>query len=392
MTTWRRLLLRLMAITSVVPAVIHFAVAGEHFQEFWIFGVLMLLAAWLQLAWAVGLVVRPSRAVIAAGAAVNLGVITVYVITRTLGDVIGPTPQSVEPIGFGDAFCTACEAVLVLGALLLLVRQFDAPAARITTHAASASAGVVLVALLSFSLVDGGPEMVMNMRSGSNTGTTSAVASVSLPTKTPAGPIQMPEPSMQVMPGMKMASSGSCRETPTAGQKTAAVDFVNASWAGAKKYQRLAAAKAAGYRPLTSPGKTVVHYINAAYYRAIVRGAPVLNTSEPQSLVYANTSKGAVLVAAMYITSPNGQTPQPGGCLTQWHVHTNLCLSKGFRVVSELHKGNSSCPSGSSNHATPAMLHVWFVPIPGGPTAIDASDRAVVRAAEQVSSPQNGTA
>ena len=38
------------------------------------------------------------------------------------------------------------------------------------------------------------------------------------------------------------------------------------------------------------------------------------------------------------------------------------------------------------------MIHVWFVPIPGGPTAIDAPDRQVVRAAEQVHAPRNGTA
>jgi hypothetical protein len=392
MTTGRKLTLRLMAITSFVPAVIHFAVAGAHFQEFWIFGVLMLLAAWLQATWALGLAVRPSRPVIAAGAAVNLGVIAVYVITRTVGDVIGPTPRSVEPIGFGDAFCTASEAALVLGALLLLVRRLDVPVPRVATRAASASGGVVLATLLSFSLVDGGPEMVMDMSSGTDAGTTSAAASVSLPTTTPAGPITMPDPSMQMMPGMKMASGGSCTEMPTAGQKTAAVDLVDASWAGARKYQSPAAARTAGYRPLTPAGRTVVHYINPAYYRAIVGGAPVLDTSEPQSLVYANTPKGAVLVAAMYITSPNGPTPRPGGCLTQWHVHTNLCVSKGLRVVSVLRNGSGSCPSGSSNRATPAMLHVWFVPIPGGPTAIDASDSAVVRAAEQVSSPHNGPA
>jgi hypothetical protein len=44
------------------------------------------------------------------------------------------------------------------------------------------------------------------------------------------------------------------------------------------------------------------------------------------------------------------------------------------------------------NRVTPAMIHVWFVPIPGGPTAIDAPDPQVVHAAEQVHAPVNGTA
>jgi hypothetical protein len=36
------------------------------------------------------------------------------------------------------------------------------------------------------------------------------------------------------------------------------------------------------------------------------------------------------------------------------------------------------------------MMHVWFVPVPGGPTAIDASNVDIVHAAEQVRSPHNG--
>jgi hypothetical protein len=91
---------------------------------------------------------------------------------------------------------------------------------------------------------------------------------------------------------MRMASSAPCTATPTAGQQRAAVSFVNTSWAGAKKYQSLAVAKAAGYRPTTPVGGPVVHYLNPAYYRATVDGGPVLNTTDPQSLVYANTPRG----------------------------------------------------------------------------------------------------
>src|SRR5258708_643783 len=107
--TWRVLLLRCLAVTSIVAAVIHFAVSGQHFAEYWVFGVFMLAVAWLQLAWAVALIAAPSRALLALGAALNAVVIGVYVVTRTVGDIIGPTPHGTEPVGFGDAFCTACE-------------------------------------------------------------------------------------------------------------------------------------------------------------------------------------------------------------------------------------------------------------------------------------------
>jgi hypothetical protein len=96
-------------------------------------------------------------------------------------------------------------------------------------------------------------------------------------------------------------------------------------------------------------------------------------------------------VASMFIMSPAvPRPPQPGGCLTQWHIHTNLCF-KGAGVVAATGDG-TSCPAGSVKRLTPPMLHVWFVPVPGGPTAVDAPDSKVVRAAEHVTAPGNSTA
>jgi hypothetical protein len=372
-------------VLATLTAVIHFAVAGAHFQEYWAFGVFMLVAGWLQLVWALGIVVRPSRTLLAAGAVLNGGVVVVYVITRTVGDVIGPTPSEVEPVGFGDLFCTICEATMVAVAVLLLLRPLTRSLSRSATVAVLASVSASAVVLLSVSLVDGGPEMVMSMDSAA-----ASTPTISLTTDSPAGPVRMPNPDMQMEAGMQMAG-GACTKSPTTQQQSAAVDLVNISWADAKKYQSLAAAKNAGYRPVTPTGKAVVHYINPANYRATAKGGTVIDPSAPQSLVYANTPNGAVLVATMYIAAPrSGSTPDPGGCLTQWHVHTNLCFSRGSRAVVGI--ADPKCPAGSVNRVSPPMLHVWFVPIPGGPTAVDASDAQIVHAAEHVAGPHNGTA
>lgn len=387
-STRRQLAIRALAIMSAVAAVIHFAVSGEHFQEYWAFGVFMLAVAWLQLTWAIGIVVRPTRRLLVLGGILNGGVVAVYLVTRTVGDVIGPTPQAVEPVGFGDGFCTACEVVIVVGVLVLLARPLLEPVSRSALWSGSAAVGAAAMVLLSLALVDGGPEMVMTMSAGAPAA--SASQQISLATSSPAGPVTMPDASMQMAaPGMKMAS-GPCTTTPTAAQRAATVRLVNTTWAAVKKYQSLAAAEAAGFRALTPAGKAVVHYINVANYRATALGGPVIDPSAPQSLVYANTPHGAVLAAVMYIESPlsNSTPPDPGGCLTQWHVHTNLCFTR-LRVVAIM---NSTCPAGSVNRVTQPMMHIWFVPIPGGPTAIDATDAQVVRAAEQVASPHNGKA
>jgi hypothetical protein len=401
----RRVSAYCLAVISIATAIIHFDVAGPHFQDYWLYGVFMLVTAWLQLLWAIAAVVRPSRLLLYGGAILNAGVVAVYIVTRTVGDIVGPGANSAEAAGFGDVLCTVLEAIVVVGCAWLLIVRTDRQVARQRLVIAPAAAGIVTAALLSATLVAGGPEFVMSMSASASTGsgtstststagTGTGMSSIKLATTTPAGDITMPDTTMQMSDGMRMASSAACTASPSTAQQQAAVSLVNTSWQDAKKYQSLAAAKAAGYVPITPVGMPVVHYLNQAYYRATVRGAPVLNLADPQSLVYANTPSGAVLVAAMYITSPGGSTPQPGGCLTQWHVHTNLCLTKSLKVVGAVDPGTSAaaCPSGSQNRVTPPMIHVWYVPIPGGPTAIDAPNRQVVQAAEQVASPRNGTA
>jgi len=357
-----------------------------------------------------GVVIRPTTGLLWTGAIVNAGVIVVYVLTRTVGDMIGPTPNAVEQVGFGDGLCTALEALVVAGCFWLLVSANDRRVGRDLVVAVPTVTGAVAASLLSIALVAGGPDMVMAASAGTTAagttaaGTTHAKASpgmhmsapkatvVGLVTTSPAGDITMPDPNMQMAGGMKMASPTMCDAAPTAAQQAAAVRLVNASWTDAARFRSLAVAKAAGYDPITPPGLPVVHYLNYHYYLATAGGGPVLNVAQPQSLVYANTPKGAVLVAAMYIAPPGRATPQPGGCLTQWHEHTNLCQTAFGVVVGLVTPITPVCPAGSTNHVTPPMMHVWYVPIPGGPTAIDASDSQIVSAADRVGGFGNGPA
>jgi hypothetical protein len=384
-----------LAILSAAAAVLHYAVASENLPAHWGFGVLMLVAAWLQVMWAVAIIVRPSVPLLWAGAALNVGVVVAELATRPAGDVVE------------NSLCLAAGAVVAAGCGWILAGRADQRVRRERLVTMPASAGLVAVAVLGVGLATGAPAALGTSAQGTGAHSTSGSSSQAMPgmnmpgapassielaNDTAAGDITMPDTNMQMMPGMAMADPKACTAQPTKAQEQATVTMVNTSWNDAKKYQSLAVAKAAGYVPITPTGQLVVHYLNRAYYRQMLEGGPVLNYQDPESLVYANTPHGAVLVAAMYITSYNGPTPQPGGCLTQWHVHTNLCLTGALGVVGEVGPGQSTCPAGSVNRVTPAMIHVWFVPIPGGPTAIDAPDPQVVHAAEQVHAPANGTA
>ena len=267
----RRIVAYCLAILSLATAVIHFAVAGQHFQEYWLFGVFMLVAAWLQLLWAIAIIARQSPPLLWGGAVLNAGVVAVYIVTRTIGDVVGPAPHAVEPLGFGDGLCTALEATVIAGCWWLLTAKTDHRVERHRLVMASAATGGVTAILVSVALVAGGPEMVMNMSASPAARTTPAI---NLATASPAGDITMPDPNMQMAPGMQMASSAACDAPPTAAQQKAAVSLVNTSWQESRKYQSLAAAKAAGYRPITPTGASVVHYLNTSYYLAALMGGP----------------------------------------------------------------------------------------------------------------------
>jgi hypothetical protein len=136
-------------------------------------------------------------------------------------------------------------------------------------------------------------------------GRTTNAGDLSLTTNSPAGPIVWP----MVTPN--------CTTQPTAAQQHAAVTLINSTVVGTQRYKSLGAAKADGYVPITPTGLAVVHY-----RAADVNDSRTLDPGAIESLVYANTSRGAVLVAAMYTLAWDqvGQMPpMPGGCLTQWH-------------------------------------------------------------------------
>ena len=181
-----------------------------------------------------------------------------------------------------------------------------------------------------------------------------------------------------------------CTGQPTVAQQKAAIAPVDQTVPPAAPCKSLAAAKAAGYVPVTPTGQKIVHDINPSLYR---QG----NLLDPKSIpvhVYVNTSHGAVLSAATYLmprSSHGTNPPQPAGCLTQWHIHTDLCFSAG-KVVGNDNGG--SCSAGSANLGTRPMMHVWLTPVSGGPLAPDPPARSEVLAAMQMplSSPLSGTA
>jgi hypothetical protein len=113
---------KLAAAVSVSSAVIHVSASVHHFSEYWLFGTLFLVAAAAEIAWSARVWRHDSPALLVAGAVLQLGVVAVWVWSRTMGLPIGPDAGEAERIGALDVQSTVDELLTVLLVALLLPR------------------------------------------------------------------------------------------------------------------------------------------------------------------------------------------------------------------------------------------------------------------------------
>ncbi len=125
---------------SLGSAAIHAAVLGDHFEESALIGLFFVLAAALGALWALLFVLRPTVRLAALGLGFNLGIVAVWVASRTTGLPFGGHPWVPEAISAADGVATAFElllAGLLLGLLLptlrrrLMTRRMTVPSANL---------------------------------------------------------------------------------------------------------------------------------------------------------------------------------------------------------------------------------------------------------------------
>lgn len=174
------------------------------------------------------------------------------------------------------------------------------------------------------------------------------------------GPLAPANPEHHSIGIVDSHAPGACR--PTQADKDGAAKVITDAELGTAKYRSFAAALADSYVGPANPTVTE-HYINVAY----TLDGKTLDPTRPESLMYTPTRHGMVLVGVMYLMNIPGEFgPEPGGCLTRWHVHANLCYYPDFSIASQLQGTSTTCPAGQFRYIPPPALHVWFVDVPGG--------------------------
>lgn len=300
-------------------------------------------------------------------------------------DATGPKPEALpsvlrrllawNPIATG-AFASG------LGALLLLAATYPQPVAAAAASAltGSESSGASSMAGMSGAGPSARAGDPKNMKMAANPLLAPEAMGGSDPSWRYSGPALSPGEVDLLTAVGNLTDEGhkmqtpTCTATPTAAQLENGIRIVQDTSSDVARYRSLAAAVAAGYTPITDPQYPVVHYLKFAY----MSSADILNPEAVDSLVYATTPYGPVLAAAMYLLPTVGENgPMPAGCMLQWHAHTNLCTSLKTGII----VGFTPCGPAEVNPVTPYMTHIWQVPVPGGPLALDPSDLQTVEGA-----------
>ena len=103
----------LSSVATAGSALVHFAVAPEHFAEWWGFGLFFVLCAEVQLGWAILLGRIRSNRMLAIGIAGSLALVAVWALSRTTGLPFGPEPGVPEEIGLPDLVSVVLELITV---------------------------------------------------------------------------------------------------------------------------------------------------------------------------------------------------------------------------------------------------------------------------------------
>ncbi len=138
-----------LATLSLGGAAIHFAVIGEHFREYVLFGVFFSLVGWFEAMWALAYVVRPTRRLAVGALVVNTATVMTWGWAHLFGLPFGPEPGQVQPTTVTDLMATSFEVLLVVLLAFSLVRGTEGP---VSTGRGAIFAGLIGVVVAGTTL------------------------------------------------------------------------------------------------------------------------------------------------------------------------------------------------------------------------------------------------
>ncbi len=361
--------LAVAAFASIGAGAIHAAAIGaygDHRSAVVTFAIVSLV----QLSWGV-VALTPSgrvRAVVLAGAALNLAFFGGWVLAKTSGiPFIGGLNTSESP-QFADATAAVLAMIAVIGAILAVTMWHDV-ASRFGVIPfgvlAVATAGVTMAGMVSAGshTHSHGTEVAGHTNDTGSAGGAAGAGGENDPNRTNALAVVAPKP---YDPKKPIDLGGVDGVTPA--EQARAENLIAITLIRLPKYADYHKAEADGFQSIGDAATGDEHFVNTSYFN----DDHILDPDYPESLVYEPQPDGSKkLAAAMYMLNPGTKltsVPDIGGKLTQWHIHDNLCFNADADVAG-LRPPNGPCPPGENTGVDSPMIHVWIEPNPCGPFA-----------------------
>lgn len=381
----------------VGAAGIHFGTMGEHAGVSWTHGVFFGVVAWLQLALALAIVARRSRAVVAAVILCNLAILGVWLLTRTVGIAIG-SDGTPEAWGTIDGVCAVLEGLAIVASLGLLAPRFARrPLSASVGLGGAAFAAVLIAALVTFvfspASVGGGSSAGGHNHGGALPVSADGHQHGSAALAPFAGHTHGGATTLNGQPVQGVKAQDVAAETQPdqpldpATRATLQAQLLQARGV-AERYPTVADAVAGGYGVLAggfAPGSGA-HYIT--YSGLTVGGA--FRPDHPLSLIYDGTSPTSRIVGLMYY-GIGEQAPEGfAGPNDHWHRHSNVCIKYGtggvlqvpFPADADVTAAQCQVAQGSLMKVSGWMVHAWVVPSWESPLGVFSHDNPNVRCAD----------
>jgi hypothetical protein len=378
-----------LALLSFGAAALHFAYAPTHFDEYWLYGLFFVTLAWAQLAWGLAVLIKPSRVLLYAGL-LNVIVIALYLLSRTVGVGVGPLASTTEAYAFPDVLCTVLEGLVVVGCAALLYKPALArrPLAMGSFWPGLAVAvAVAVIAVSSASLSpsaggghahdgggahaaadavaggghDHGAAGATEATSGDLTGvdqqSTDTVATGDSPCEK-SGP---PSSEGQTQGEGHNHRGPTVQKALTREERVTLEQQQDVARTVAVRYPTLADAKAGGYAMSTTYVPCIgTHVTNIRY-------ATKFDAANPSELLYDGVKPESKIVGLSYLVwSPSGPPEGFAGPNDFWHTHSSnggLCM-KGVVIGAEtMSKAECERLGGKKVGLKGVyMVHNWIVP------------------------------
>jgi hypothetical protein len=120
-STRAQLLWRLAIIATVASGIVHAAAVPHHAEENLLFGVFFFASACVQFLWSTLALLSPSRSLLTSGVGVNVALIVLWAVTRTVG--LPGLLDGPEEVGPWDLASKVWELVALVCCLALLPRR-----------------------------------------------------------------------------------------------------------------------------------------------------------------------------------------------------------------------------------------------------------------------------